>query len=281
MSFGGRDTLPLRFWVDGVEGALLPVTDRGLHYGDGLFETIAAVDGRLRFEGLHWQRLARGCVRLGLPAPDWQAVRTEALRAATGDRAIVKVIVTRGSGGRGYAPPDSACRSRRIVVRYPWPADAEAASLQGAVCIWSEVTLSEQPLLAGLKHLNRLEHVLARGLVAAQGADEALMCTEDGQVVCGTMSNVFVVRQNRLQTPRVDRAGVAGVIRAVVLRDAAALGLSVAESTLRRADLELADEVFLTNARIGVWPVRRLGGVDYALGPCAQRLRQHIASSST
>ncbi len=279
MSVAGADSQPLQLWVDGVEGAMLPVSDRGLHYGDGLFETIAAVNGRLRFEALHWERLARGCARLGFPAPDWQALRDEALRAATGERALVKVIVTRGSGGRGYAPR-GAGPTRRIVMRYEWPADAAAAAAPGAVCVWSEVTVSEQPRLAGLKHLNRLEQVLARGLVAVQGADEALMCTEDGRVVCGTMSNVFIVCQNRLRTPQVDRAGVAGVIRAVILRDATALGLSVAESTLRRADVESADEVFLTNARIGVWPVRRLGGVDYAPGPCARRLREHIASSS-
>jgi 4-amino-4-deoxychorismate lyase len=271
---------PLRFWVDGVEGGTLPVTDRGLHYGDGLFETIAAVDGGLRFEALHWERLARGCMRLGLASPDWNALRAEARQAAAVDRAIVKVIVTRGSGGRGYAP-ERAGPPRRIVLRYGWSAGPDAVGDRGATVAWSEISLTAQPLLAGLKHLNRLEQVLARARVAARGVDEALMCSEDGQVICGTMSNVFIVRQNRLLTPRVDRAGVAGVIRAVVLRDAAALGLPVAESTLRRADVESADEVFVTNARIGVWPVRRLGTTSHVIGPLTQRLRAHVASVST
>ncbi len=269
-----------RCWVDGVTAAAVPANDRGLHYGDGLFETIAAADGRLRFEALHWERLALGCARLALPAPDWAALRAEARAAADVDKAIVKVIVTRGSGGRGYEP-GAALASRRIVLRYAWPEERDSVGERGAAVEWSEVTLTVQPLLAGLKHLNRLEQVLARARVSGRGLDEALMCTADGQVICGTMSNVFVCRHDRLLTPRVDRAGVAGVMRAVVLRDAPDLGLQAAEALLHRADVETADEVFLTNARIGVWPVRRLGAIRYELGPVAQRLRAHLARVST
>jgi 4-amino-4-deoxychorismate lyase len=271
---------PLGLWVDGAAGAEIPVTDRGLQYGDGLFETIAAADGRLRFEALHWERLARGCARLGIAAPDWRALRSEALQAAAGDRFVVKVIVTRGSGGRGYAP-GGAGPARRIVLRYRWPEERVDVGERGVAVEWSDVALAAQPALAGLKHLNRLEQVMGRARVGASGVDEALMCTEDGQVICGTMSNVFIVRQGRLLTPRVDRAGVAGVIRAVVLRDAAVLGLAAAETSLQRTDFASADEVFVTNARIGVWPVRRLGATRYAVGPFAQRLRAHLASVST
>lgn len=277
---GAGTALPLRAWIDGVEDGALPVSDRGLHYGDGLFETIAAAGGRLRFEALHWERLGRGCDRLGLAAPDWSALRVEARRAAEGERALVKVIVTRGSGGRGYAPGRTAA-PRRIVLRYRWPEEREDVAGRGARLDWSEVALAAQPLLAGLKHLNRLEQVLARARVLANGADEALMCTEDGQVICGTMSNVFIVRRQSLLTPCVDRAGVAGVVRAVVLRDAPQLGLPVAECVLRRADLESADEVFVTNVRIGVWPVTRLGATRYAIGPVARRLRSHVESVPT
>lgn len=270
----------LGYWVDGVAAAPIPANDRGLHYGDGLFETIACAQGRLCFEALHWERLERGCARLGLHGLDWEALRAEALRAAAVERGLVKVIVTRGGGGRGYAPRDVG-PPRRIVLQYGWPDESSDTAAAAATLTWSEVALAPQPLLAGLKHLNRLEQVLARARLEGSGADEALMCSEDGEVICGTMSNVFIVRRGGLLTPPVDRAGVAGVIRAVLLRDAAELGLSAAEASLRRADVEAAEEVFLTNSRWGIRPVRVLGARQFESGPLTRRLQAHLRSIVT
>ena len=106
------------------------------------------------------------------------------------------------------------------------------------------------------------------------------MCDADGHVICGTMSNVFIVDGHRLRTPRVDQAGVAGIMRAVLLRDAPALGLQIEETTLDRAQVAAASEIFLTNARIGAWPVRSLGGKPLCPGPVTRAVQTHLAELS-
>jgi 4-amino-4-deoxychorismate lyase len=263
-------------WVDGQPATALSLLDRGLHYGDGVFETISCRDGRLRFADLHWQRLQRGCERLGIPAPDPAVLQREAVRACTAQAGIVKVIVTRGAGGRGYAPPAQPAPTR-IVLQYPWPADPAEFWTQGVKVGWSEVQLAHQPALAGIKHLNRLEQVLARAALVGTDDVEALMCDADQRVICGTMSNVFIVDGQRLRTPQLDRAGIAGVMREVLRRECAALGLGFEETDLGRTEFITAAEVFLTNARIGVWPVRRLGGVPLGVGAVTRRVQAHLA----
>ena len=263
-------------WLDGQPATALSLLDRGLHYGDGVFETISCRDGRLRFADLHWQRVILGCERLRIPAPDPAVLQREAMQACTAQPGIVKVIVTRGVGGRGYAPPADA-QPTRIVLQYPMPADPAEFWSQGVNVGWSEVQIAHQPVLAGVKHLNRLEQVLARAALAGTDDVEALMCDADQRVICGTMSNVFIVNGQCLRTPRLDRAGVAGIMRHVLRRESAALGLDFEEAELDRADVAAAEEIFLTNVRIGVWPVRRLEGQARAVGTVTRRVQTHLA----
>lgn len=269
-----------RKFVNGVEGGSVSVDDRGLQYGDGLFETIACSDGRPRFIDLHLDRLRQGCERLGIATPDAAPLRLEVDRAAAAaTRCIVKVIVTRGSSAsRGYAPPGDAC-PRRIVQRFPWSEEPGLAAQGVAACL-SPIMLGSNRSLAGIKHLNRLEQVMARqGLDVTRHA-EALMCTERGDVIGGTMSNLFVVRDTGLFTPSVDQCGVAGVMRAVVLREAAAQGIEVQACVLRLADLQAADEIFVTNVRIGLWPVTSLGSWSRPPGPVTRQFQARIAALS-
>lgn len=272
-----------RIWIDGREADAVSALDRGLHYGDGLFETLAWTGQCVRFGSLHLARLAAGCERFGIPAPGAATLESEFRVAGGRLPTLLKLIVTRGRGGRGYAPP-SSCVPTRILLAYPWPEDPPAWSRDGVVVEWSRVPVATNPLLAGLKHLNRLEQVLARQQLAddnAQGrgeaAQEALMATESGHVICGTMTNVFAVRDNELLTPALDRAGVAGVMRAVVLREAARMGIAARVQPLARAEIDACDELFLTNARIGVRPVRSMGGRTLAVGAVTRRLQQRLA----
>jgi 4-amino-4-deoxychorismate lyase len=270
---------PNECWIDGEAGRSVPADDRGLLYGDGVFETLAWRGGVLRFIELHLARLRRGLETLGIAALDEGSLRSELALACSPGDAIVKLLVTRGSGGRGYAPPRPAT-ARRILYRYPWPQDPPDWWLEGVEVAWSPVAISEQPALAGLKHLNRLEQVLARD--ALQRGDsppvqEALLCTSAGMAICGTMTNVFAVEGHTLLTPSLTRAGVAGVMRAVILREAPSLGLRVVETDLPRAVLDSTAEVFVSNARIGIWPVRRLGGRRLQPGATTLRLQQHVA----
>ena len=203
-------------WIDGVAGDVVPADDRGLQYGDGLFETILVRANRPRFLDAHLARLARGCSRLGI------RFRRLATRCAPKSRhrkrrrralAILKIIITRGSARRrGYAPIGRRSRAPYRVVRGAG-LDAGARRDRVSHCGSLDCGWPITPALAGIKHLNRLENVLA----AAEdpGADPSSRCCSirAGSVVSGTMSNVFIVRAGVLVTPPVDRAGVAGVMR--------------------------------------------------------------------
>ena len=249
----------MKVLINGRPGTALDVLDRGLQYGDGLFETIAIQAGRPRLLSHHLERLSQGCCRLLMEAPDREIIAGEIAEVAAAPASVVKVIVTRGAGGRGYRPP--ACPSQnRIVASYPWPDDVRERCAAGIRLRTCSVRLSSNPALAGIKHLGRLEQVLARAEWQDESVAEGLMLDESGRVVCGTQSNLFVVVAGRLITPRVDRCGVAGVMRRAVLEWAAGRGVTTREADLRSEDLPGAVEMFVTNAVIGAWPVRELDG---------------------
>ncbi len=251
--------------VNGAAVDTLALSDRALHYGDGLFETIAAVDGRpLNWAG-HMARLCAGCERLRLPLPDHNGLFDEVCQLAAGrSQAIIKIIYSRGSGGRGYRPPESAQPSR-IVLAYAWPDYPVAWAEQGVRLHLCQTPCAISPALAGLKHLNRLEHVLARAEWSDADIAEGVMCDADGYVVEGTMSNLVWLSGDRLYTPALDRAGVAGTMRALLLQLAAGQGLQVEEGRFKVQAMLAADEIWLTNAIIGLWPVRECADRVYVI----------------
>ncbi|HEV7606144.1 MAG TPA: aminodeoxychorismate lyase [Steroidobacteraceae bacterium] len=263
-------------WIDGAPADRVPIDDRGLQYGDGLFETMLVRHGRVRFIDAHLARLALGCTRLAIPFEVGAALRAEI--AATSARApalaILKLIVTRGSGPRRGYPPAAPVRPRRLLSLFavpPVPPMDEGVDVRLAA-----LTVAENPALAGIKHLNRLENVLAASEAGHATVFESLLRNPAGQVIGGTMTNVFAVQSGRVTTPRVERCGVAGVMRAIVLRECAALGIDAGEADLALADLLGADEVFVTNARIGVVPVRRVGEHSFPMQTIARRLGARI-----
>ena len=244
--------------VDGQEGGRVDPMDRGLHYGDGLFETIAVVEGRARFLDWHLERLAEGARRLAFPTPEFETLRREIATVAFGPRCVVKLIVTRGSGPRGYRPPKSP-EPRRIVGAWHWPEAAGAAST-GARVRWCRTRLGRNPALAGIKHLNRLEQVLARAEWDDGAVDEGLMCDDRGHVVSATQANLFARLDGRWVTPQLDQCGVAGVMRRAFCAWQAGQGAAVEERALTRGDVEAASALVLTNAVTGARPVRELDG---------------------
>jgi len=261
--------------------AAVSVLERGLHYGEGLFETIACVAGRPRLLERHLRRLASGCERLGLPC-DVAAIESEVQELAAGAvRAIVKLLLMRGPAvARGYALTGRE-QPVRFALRYSWPDEEPGAAEQGLRVRLAKLRLGENPALAGIKHCNRLEQVLARREWSDPGIGEALMFSSSGALVSGTMSNVFLVRGSKLLTPSVDRCGVAGVMRETVLEIAAQLGIAVEERRLDAAELAAAEELFLTNALIGIRPVRELDGVSLAPGPMTRRLQRQLTAHLT
>jgi 4-amino-4-deoxychorismate lyase len=266
--------------VNGVEGAGISTDDRGLQYGDGLFETMGAANGKVLRLDLHLARLAEGCHRLGMPTPSSDVIAAECARVLEGlGSAVVKLIVTRGPGPRGYPPPPEPKLTRIVVSNAQQVSEAEAARpLIVRVC---ETRLGRNPRLAGIKHLNRLEQVLAGAELREPLVDEGIMRSTDDRIVCGTAANLFMVRKGRLLTPQISDCGVSGVMRESVLRAAANLGLDVEVGDFTLADLERADEFFLTNAVRGIRPVGVVEGVkSFAPGPTLARLREAIEASS-
>lgn len=237
--------------------AAVPVTDRGLAYGDGLFETLKTVAGHPQFLELHLARATRDCVRLDMQLDLPQLRHEIAVAMQQMHSGVLKLIVTRGAVMRGYQAPRNA-GAERLLLCYPqhFPsAPVSSAGIQVRVC---RQRLAEQPALAGMKHLNRLEQVLARSEWSDPAIAEGLLLDTAGRLVEGVASNVFLVRAGIVYTPRLHRCGVAGVIRELLLRNADAIGLSMREADLTLDDLQQADEVFLTNSVAGIQPVLKI-----------------------
>lgn len=258
--------------VDGQPGDSVSAADRGLQYGDGLFETITCRAGRPRWLARHLARLQRGCARLGIDAPSEELLAREIGQLAAGQPdCIVKLILTRGvARGRGYRPAGDE-RPTRVLARYPWPAPPARAWHLGI----SPVRLGENAHLAGLKHLNRLEQVLAQRERPPE-LDEVVMLASADAVICGSMSNLFLVEGARLVTPSVERCGVEGVMRRLVLDTAPAAGFGVAVEPVGLPRLRAAAAMFVTNVRLGVQPVARLEGRELDQDPGIGRLGRLI-----
>ncbi len=269
--------LPERTWVDGAESAQVSLLERGLQYGDGLFETMASPGGGVRFLSLHLKRLTQGCERLGIAVPDLELLRREIAAAADAEPAIVKLIVTRGPArARGYALSGDEVPSR-MLLRYPWGGEDTSAMREGVRVRIADLKLAENPALAGIKHLNRLEQVLARLEWDDPAIAEALLFSSGGALIGGTMSNVFLVTDGRLLTPRLDRCGVAGVMREVIGTLAASAGVDCERCALDLEDLNRAEELFVTSALTGIRPVVELAGRRLAIGGVTRRLQAALA----
>ena len=255
--------------VNGVAGATVDPFDRGLLYGDGLFETLAVTNGRPRFLDWHFERLVRGARVLGLPAPDLDLLRAEIAQVAAAERSVVKVVLTRGPGPRGYRPPREP-RPTRIVMGLPWPVSPPDAVEGGVRLGWCRMRFARNAALAGLKTLNRLEQVLARAEWDDGAMDEGLMQDDRGQVISATQANLLVRIAGAWVTPMLDGCGVAGVMRRAFREWCAGRGAPVPERPLSVAEVGAAEALILTNALIGARPVASLDGRPLALDPLAR-----------
>ncbi|APQ11346.1 aminodeoxychorismate lyase [Pseudomonas oryzihabitans] len=262
-------------WLNGQPLGAGLQRDRGLAYGDGLFETIAVRRGQPRLLERHLQRLALGCQRLGIPCDIAQVGDEIQAYAALLGEGVAKLLLTRGDGLRGYAPPAEP-EVRRLLLGSPAPAYPEANRVEGIALYPCATRLARQPLLAGLKHLNRLEQVLARAEWGGAEYAEGLMLDQDGRPIEGVFSNLFLIRDGELLTPALDHCGVAGVMRGLLLDIAARDGMRVRVSALALDELLRADEVFLCNSQYGIWPVRRYAAANWSVGPLTRKLQGSI-----
>ncbi|HHH44489.1 MAG TPA: aminodeoxychorismate lyase [Gammaproteobacteria bacterium] len=264
----------MQYFINGQAGDRVSAAERALHYGDGLFETIRVRGGEPEYLARHMQRLNSGCEQLQFPPLDWALVREELLElAALGQDTVLKYILSRGVGGRGYRP--AADRDvTRIASLHPlphWPAGPQQHGVRTRIC---STRLAAQPLLAGIKHLNRLEQVLARAEWDDDGIAEGLMLDQQERLIEGTMSNLFIVNGRELLTPELSGCGVAGVMRSVILDLAVSLGLPVRVAPVTLDDVRSAGELFVCNSLAGIWPVVSIESVrEFSIGRMTRQLQ--------
>ncbi|TKB50401.1 aminodeoxychorismate lyase [Ferrimonas sediminicola] len=264
-------------WVDGTPADTIGLADRGLNLADGHFTTLLLQGGRPRLWPLHRQRLAQGCARLMMAAPDWATLESTLDSAAAGlpERAVAKVVLTRGDQGRGYAanlnqPP------RVIVSTHPYPQHYLRWQQAGIRVGLADLVLGSQPALAGLKTLGRTEQVLHRAEVDAGPFDELLATDGGGRILEASAANLFVGYGHTLVTPSLHRGGVAGVLRQHLLHLAPQLGWSVEIRDLHPGELAQADTAFVTNSLMQLVPIIELLGRPLAIPQPLRRLQEAV-----
>ena len=256
--------------IDGELSSFVSADDRGLAFGDGVWERMAVVNGDPWWWQDHIDRLKRGCERLGLVAPPQSVLLREVQTVAAGrGRALVKILLTRGNGGACYLPLDNA-EMTRVVAAYPWPEESVLRARRGVRARLCDTRLAVQPMLGGINHLNRLERVLAAREMARFPGYEGLLLDTDEHLISALDSNIFLVMGDQMLTPRMDRSGVRGILRGRIAR------AFKARTELRRITLDMlpeADEVILCDVIRGIVPVLSVGELNFSPGPVTAELQ--------
>lgn len=273
--------------VNGDWGDLLPVIDRGLAYGDGLFETLLWRAGEIPLLQRHLARLLDGCQRLAIPflpqkdlEQSWQRLLPLLMELwESGDlsssQLMIKVTVTRGAGGQGYCPPPREETQPTCIIQCRCLTASPEEYYAGVALKISAPSLSHNRLLAGIKHLNRLEYVLAAQSAGGQAGKILLLQDHEGAVIETLHHNIFIVQGGELHTPELHHCGVRGVARTEIIERAApALDLPVVERRLSLQDLQQADEILICNSVRGIWPVVAIEKTVLAPGGVTQALQQ-------
>ena len=247
--------------------------DRGFQYGDGLFETIEVLNGIPIFFEQHLQRLLNGCEKLLIPLPDIKILKKEAHQLVQdAEKAVLKITITRGSGGRGYRQPTNP-HPTRLLSLFPFPDYSQNFWQQGITVRFCKNQLGLNPSLAGIKHMNRLEQIIARAEWNSTNIQEGLMLDSKENIIEGTMSNLFLVKNNVLYTPVLNQCGIKGIIRNIIISLAKKNQIPITEKKLCKHDLQTADELFITNSIIGIWPVNQIEGQQYKVGTLTNKLQ--------
>ncbi|WP_312061629.1 aminodeoxychorismate lyase [Pantoea septica] len=260
-------------WINGTEQRTLPVSDRATQFGDGCFTTAAVHNGRIQLLAAHLRRLREGCERLMMPDVDWSQLEKEMRAAAQPHaQAVLKVILSAGAGGRGYSRKGGS-GATSIVSVAPWPHHYQPLQTLGVRLRTSPVRLAQSPLLAGIKHLNRLEQVMIRAHLDQSDADEALVLDTAGYVVECCAANLFWRQGERVFTPDLTHAGVDGVMRRYLMEQMAAAGLHCDVVRCEATQLQAADEIVICNALMPVLPVRQLDDRTFSERALYQRFQ--------
>jgi len=275
-------SLLLRSMVDGIEQSQIGVLDRGLHFGDGVFRTLLVINGQPQDLERQLQRLADDAARIGLQAPDASTLTRQATEICVGqNRAALKLLLTRAQEAAGYQASVNHCRS--VLLLRPLRNHPPHFWNDGIAVRICAMRLANNPTLAGIKHLNRLEQVLARAEWTDESIAEGLMLDTQDRLIEGISSNLFFVRDGVLHTPNLSRCGVSGVMREMILEAAPAYTRDIRIADFGIDDLLGADECFVCNSVIRIWPISRLVSREPAqswpVGPVTQKLQDKLGAA--
>lgn len=263
--------------VNGAETSMLDALDRGLAYGDGIFRTLLLRGSKPVAWARQYAKIVADCGRLGLQPPLPAALQADLTRiSADTPDCVVKIIVTRGSGLRGYAIAAGSAQPRTIAISSPLPVYPRSYAEQGICARVCDLRLARQPALAGIKHLNRLENVLARSEWNDPQIAEGILLDVADKVIGGTMSNLFMVCGNTLLTPDLSASGINGVTRERILAAGPGLGLKTMQGEFELKDLYAADALLVCNSVIGIWQIRALAHRHWPPHPYTRMIRTRL-----
>jgi 4-amino-4-deoxychorismate lyase len=265
--------------INGVEDSRIDVLDRGFQYGDGLFETIAYKNNKLQLWDEHMQRLRDSCERLSLSVVDESLWLGDIKQCQLSTDAVIKLSLSRGVSGRGYAYGDNDSVTR-VTASFKLP-DYPQTNQTGISAVLCKTPVSVNPMLAGMKHLNRLDNVLARNEWHDSAIAEGFMFDSSGHIIQGTMSNVFCVLGDELYTPLLEQCGVAGIMREQVIALASELNIPLSIVDISKPNFLQMDGVFVTNSLIGIWPVTELGEIKFEQNRLIKRLQDELAKKQS
>jgi len=266
--------------VNGLPSDVLSIADRGLLYGDGVFETILCEAGRPVLLAGHTQRLENGCKRLGLAKQELPTILADIRKVAKQDHCIVKVIITRGVRNRGYSFDKQDKTSTRIIYRDDLPNIPVDYYRQGISLTKCEYLLPDNKQLAGIKHLNRLDQVMARSEWENE-FQEGIMLANDGRVVEGTMTNIFIESNQQWITPKLENSGILGVMRQWVMRNCFHAEIECVEKDIKLSELQNAQSIFVCNSVVGIWPVTKFEGSTYLISKAVSTMMQEANTALT
>jgi len=263
--------------INGASASALSLLDRGLHYGDGVFRTLPVLGGIPQRWGLHYQKLQADCDALNINCPNAQSLLQDIQTLFAHGDGVAKIIITRGESARGYAYV-ADIQANRIVLKSALPQYPKNHLTDGVKLHLCQLRLAHQPKLAGIKHLNRLENVLARSEWRDNSIVDGLLLDPNDLVIECTMSNIFAKFGNRLVTPLLNQCGVSGVTRERLIANGNRLSLVVTEENLPLTQLMQADEIVICNSLFGVWQVVELNGHTWPKLSLADNLNTLLAS---
>ena len=264
--------------VNGKSSGQISIEDRGLLYGDGLFETILCKDGEPVLFAEHILRLQSGCEALGFSKPDSQLLLAELKQVALQESCVVKIIVTRGVRARGYQYNANEENFTRVIYRSDLPNIPLSHYTNGIRLYLCQYRLPENRKLAGIKHLNRLDQIVARS-EWTQGFEEGITRSARDNIIEGTMSNIFIASNGKWLTPNLDLCGVKGVMREFILQNADKLSIQCEETNITLAQVKSADAIFVCNSVVGIWPVIEFESQHYAISEPTTRIMQYLHSN--